>query len=69
MAELAIEHIARIEGHGNIAVKVEEGRVLEVRMDVVEPARFFESMVVGRRYDEVNEEMKMVPYKARRTTH
>jgi sulfhydrogenase subunit alpha len=52
VAELAIEHIARIEGHGNIAVKVEEGRVLEVRMDVVEPARFFESMVVGRRYDE-----------------
>lgn len=52
MAELAIEHIARIEGHGNIAVKVEEGRVLDVRMDVVEPARFFEAMVVGRRYDE-----------------
>lgn len=52
MAELAIEHIARIEGHGNIAVKVESGRVLEVRMDVVEPARFFEAMVVGRRYDE-----------------
>jgi sulfhydrogenase subunit alpha len=52
VAELAIEHIARIEGHGNIAVKIEEGRVLEVRMDVVEPARFFESMVVGRRYDE-----------------
>ena len=52
MAELAIEHIARIEGHGNIAVKVEDGQVLEVRMDVVEPARFFESMVVGRRYDE-----------------
>ncbi len=52
MAELAIEHIARIEGHGNIAVKVEEGRVLEVRMDVVEPARFFEAMVVGRRYDD-----------------
>jgi coenzyme F420-reducing hydrogenase alpha subunit len=52
VAELTIEHIARIEGHGNIAVKVEGGHVLEVRMDVVEPARFFEAMVVGRRYDE-----------------
>ena len=52
MARLTIEHIARIEGHGNITVNVENGEVREVRMDVVEPARFFESMVVGRRFDE-----------------
>jgi coenzyme F420-reducing hydrogenase alpha subunit len=52
MARLTVEHVARIEGHGNITVNVENGEVREVRMDVVEPARFFESMVVGRRYDE-----------------
>ncbi len=52
MARLTVEHVARIEGHGNITVNVESGEVREVRMDVVEPARFFESMVVGRRYDE-----------------
>jgi coenzyme F420-reducing hydrogenase alpha subunit len=52
MARLTIEHVARIEGHGNITVNVENGEVREVRMDVVEPARFFESMVVGRRFDE-----------------
>ncbi|HEX9092907.1 MAG TPA: Ni/Fe hydrogenase subunit alpha, partial [Coriobacteriia bacterium] len=28
------------------------GVVTEIKMDVVEPARFFESMVVGRRFDE-----------------
>ncbi len=52
MAELSVEHVARIEGHGNITVAVADGAVTDVRLDVVEPARFFESMVVGRRYDE-----------------
>jgi sulfhydrogenase subunit alpha len=52
MANLTVEHVARIEGHGNISVNVEQGVVTDIRMDVVEPARFFESMVVGRRFDE-----------------
>jgi len=52
MPRLTIEHVARIEGHGNITVNVEDGVVSEVRMDVIEPARFFESMVAGRRFDE-----------------
>ena len=52
MAQLTVEHVARIEGHGNISVNVEDGVVKSIQMDVVEPARFFESMVVGRRFDE-----------------
>jgi sulfhydrogenase subunit alpha len=52
MPNLTVEHVARIEGHGNISVSVENGVVDSITMDVVEPARFFESMVVGRRFDE-----------------
>ena len=52
MAKLTIEHVARIEGHGNITVDVADGVVRDIRMDIVEPARFFESMVVGRRFDD-----------------
>lgn len=52
MSEITVEHVARIEGHGNITVSVEDGAVTDIRMDIVEPARFFESMVVGRRFDE-----------------
>ncbi len=52
MPEITAEHVARIEGHGTITVAMEGGVVSDVRLDVVEPARFFESMVVGRRYDE-----------------
>jgi len=52
MSTLTVEHVARIEGHGTITVDVENGTVRDIRMDIVEPARLFESMVVGRRFDE-----------------
>ena len=42
---LSMYHIARIEGHGNISLSIEDGRVSDVKMNVVEPARLFESMV------------------------
>jgi coenzyme F420-reducing hydrogenase alpha subunit len=54
MSLISVEHVARIEGHGTISVELEGSSVKDVRMDVVEPARFFESMVVGRRFDEVS---------------
>lgn len=52
MSTLTVEHVARIEGHGTISVEVEGGVVRDIRMDIVEPARLFEAMVVGRRFDE-----------------
>ncbi|GAB4291707.1 MAG: Ni/Fe hydrogenase subunit alpha [Coriobacteriia bacterium] len=54
MSTITIEHVARIEGHGTITVDVEGGAVRDIKMDIIEPARFFESMVVGRRFDEVS---------------
>lgn len=34
---LSMHHIARIEGHGNISLSIEDGRVSDVKMNVVEP--------------------------------
>ena len=51
---LSMHHIARIEGHGNVRVAIEDGKVTDVQMNVVEPARFFESMVAGRSYDKIS---------------
>lgn len=45
---LSMHHIARIEGHGNVHVEIEDGQVRDVQMNIVEPARLFESMVAGR---------------------
>ncbi|MDR3307702.1 MAG: Ni/Fe hydrogenase subunit alpha [Coriobacteriales bacterium] len=51
---LSIDHVARIEGHGNVHVKVEDGTVTTVEMNVTEAARFFESLMRGRSYREVS---------------
>lgn len=50
---IQVDHIARIEGHGNVRVVIEDGAVKTVEMNVVEPARLFESMVRGRVFSEV----------------
>lgn len=52
-AAISIDHIARVEGHGNVRVVIEDGRVETVQMNVVEPARLFEGMVRGRLFHEV----------------
>jgi sulfhydrogenase subunit alpha len=50
---IVIDHISRVEGHGGITVKIENGTVADVNMDIFEGPRFFEPLVVGRFYDEV----------------
>lgn len=47
---LDIDHIARIEGHGNVHVVIQDDVVKTVEMNIVEPARLFESMVRGHSY-------------------
>jgi len=48
-----VHHVTRVEGHGNIKVNVSDGRVEEVKWQVVEAPRFFEAMVVGRHCTEL----------------
>lgn len=48
-----VEHMARVEGHGDIHLRIEDGRVTTCEMAVVEPARLFEAMVAGRSFEEV----------------
>lgn len=49
---VSVDHIARVEGHGDIHLVIEDGRVESCELAVVEPARLFEAMVRGRRFDE-----------------
>ena len=53
-AAIKVDHIARVEGHGNVRVVIEDNRVKTVEMNVIEPARLFESMVRGRSFTEVS---------------
>ena len=53
-ASINVDHIARVEGHGNVHVVIEGNEVKKVQMEVVEPARLFENMVRGRSFTEVS---------------
>lgn len=50
--EINIKNVTRLEGHGNIAVKVKDGELVHARFDIVESPRFFEVMLQGRPYAE-----------------
>lgn len=50
--DIKVDHLARIEGHGDIHLLIENGAVSRCEFSVTEPARFFESMVRGRRFEE-----------------
>jgi len=48
--DVGLHHLPRVEGHGNIRVRVRDGKLEEARWDVVETPRFFEVMLKGKHY-------------------
>jgi coenzyme F420-reducing hydrogenase alpha subunit len=50
---IELHHITRVEGHGNIVVNANEGKIEKIQWQVPEAPRFFEAMVVGRDYNDV----------------
>jgi coenzyme F420-reducing hydrogenase alpha subunit len=45
-----VHHLARVEGHGNISIRVANGELAEARWEIVETPRFFEVMLKGKHY-------------------
>lgn len=52
-ANINVNHVTRVEGHGNIVVNVTDGTIEKCEWQVPEAPRFFEAMVRGRHYSEV----------------
>ncbi|MBN1411566.1 MAG: Ni/Fe hydrogenase subunit alpha [Spirochaetales bacterium] len=48
--DINVHHVTRVEGHGNILVKAQDGKIEKVEWQVPEAPRFFEAMVRGRNY-------------------
>jgi coenzyme F420-reducing hydrogenase alpha subunit len=46
-----IHHMTRVEGHGNIKISIQDGQLAEARWEVVETPRFFEAMLVGKKWE------------------
>jgi len=48
-----VKHMTRVEGHGNIIVNATDGEIEQVKWQVPEAPRFFEAMVRGRSYEDI----------------
>ena len=51
--DIDIRHLSRVEGHGNIHIRIKDGKLEEARWEVVETPRFFEAILVGKKWDTV----------------
>jgi sulfhydrogenase subunit alpha len=49
---LSVAGLARVEGEGAMHVHVVDGKVADVQLEIYEPPRFFEALLVGRGYTE-----------------
>jgi coenzyme F420-reducing hydrogenase alpha subunit len=49
---IKVDALARVEGEGAIYVKVKGDRVVDVRLNIYEPPRFFEAFLRGRGFSE-----------------
>ena len=53
MKTIEVPALARVEGEGGLYIGVKDGKVIEIRLDIYEPPRFFEGFLVGRYLQEV----------------
>ncbi len=50
---IKVDYLARVEGEGALYVKVKNGYVVDVKLKIFEPPRFFEAFLRGRSFREV----------------
>lgn len=51
--DINVRHVTRVEGHGNIVVRASDGVIEKTDWEVPEAPRFFEAMVRGRSYEDI----------------
>ncbi len=51
--DINIDHVTRVEGHGNIVLNVKKGNIEKLEWQISEAPRFFEAMLHDRNYDEL----------------
>ncbi|MCX6033827.1 MAG: Ni/Fe hydrogenase subunit alpha [Chloroflexi bacterium] len=53
MKTIEVPALARVEGEGGLYIGLKDDQVVEIRLDIYEPPRFFEGFLVGRFLQEV----------------
>ena len=49
---IKVDALARVEGEGGVLIKIKDGRVQDVKLNIYEPPRFFEALLRGRKFSE-----------------
>jgi coenzyme F420-reducing hydrogenase alpha subunit len=49
---IKVDYLARVEGEGALYIKIKNDRVSDVKLKIIEPPRFFEAFLRGRKYSE-----------------
>lgn len=49
--KVEIHQLTRVEGHGNITIRIRDGKLTEARWEVVETPRFFEAILIGKKWE------------------
>jgi coenzyme F420-reducing hydrogenase alpha subunit len=49
---IKVDYLARVEGEGALFIKIKSDRVVDVKLKIFEPPRFFEAFLRGRHYSE-----------------
>jgi sulfhydrogenase subunit alpha len=49
---ITVDYLARVEGEGALSVKIRGDKVTGVKLKIMEPPRFFEALLRGRKYSE-----------------
>ena len=50
--DIKVKHLTRVEGHGNIVVNMNSGKLEKAQLEIVEAPRYFEAMLKGRSFHE-----------------
>jgi sulfhydrogenase subunit alpha len=52
---IKVDYLARVEGEGGLYVKVRDNKVVDVKLKIFEPPRFFEAFLRGRSFAEAHD--------------
>lgn len=52
MQTIKVDYLARVEGEGGFNIKVKDGKVVDAKLNIFEPPRYFEAFLQGRKFTE-----------------
>jgi sulfhydrogenase subunit alpha len=52
---IKVDYLARVEGEGGVYIKVRDNKVVDVKLKIFEPPRFFEAFLRGRSFAEAHD--------------